>query len=229
MRIPKRWFALRKVCDKKLGARYALTALNCELTGDGNLTVVATDGRRMVIAKGKRDPAEGDGSTEVLLASAKTCYEASRMGGPSEVSVRLAGKHVGEPVGEANPPVHIVFSTLDTKSQIQREIRDPAIEGRFPKWQTIADECEKRRESDQGITVLMDPCLLAEALLAIAEASRLKGCAVKLHVHSSDMPLQITATYGDEEFVGIVMPMVQENSDRALDDAIAAKAKKERK
>ncbi len=203
MRIPKRILKIIK-CAATENFRYALNSMRLSREKGGNrVTAEVSDGKRMVLVqfddpeqksiKGLEDMEKRIDGFSVLLSarSISTMASLSRAKGASDFVV----------IGESgnNGKVHIAIPSEETTT-----ISVSPVDGEMPPCQEVIPKHKK----GESLRVGINPRLLAEMLIAMADASE-GGIGMWIEIGSKPTdPIKVeTSTKESRRVVGVLMPV----------------------
>jgi hypothetical protein len=215
MIIPRNVLALRAVADTN-STRYALGGICLEREERGPVAV-ATDGRRMLVARWTEEnappvgefPARAPVGAQVIVP-ADACSKIEKMGKATNGMVKkfpaLGNVIVDESKFDRGAPV----KTLAYDGEHVHEFAPTAIEGRFPLWRDVVDASE---EKGKTVKVSVNALYLAELLEAAHKASGggEENCAITLEIPADgESAIVLRKTDGPVEVTGLLMPLAKD-------------------
>ena len=206
MQVPMKVLtALAPLCDVE-SSRYALGSVRLEADGDEHSVAVVTDGRRLVAARWAN---EEQAASKTLLVPQKAIdlLERQAKAYPTKLQAKTAEV---EPDGEG-----MMRLTVEHKKFVGDEapvttcsVKTLMQEGRFPKWREIYGRIVT---AAPRVEVLVDPKLLIEVLLAVAQIIGDESVnRVYLSVAPGEgVPVSIHVTRNDVQVAAMLMPKME--------------------
>ncbi len=220
MLIPRNVLSALPVCTDPESMRYALGGIKLERNGGDEVNAIATDGRRLLVARWSDAEMRADSPADIAgvdarpmlrpgsafdaILPAKECQRLAKAVKPGK---RIANDHrvatvvAIEETPEGREARAAVTNTRDSAVQTIT-----AIEGVFPRWKDMLDFY---REPDEGSrTVKVNAKMLGELASALAQLTTdVENYEVELTVGGKDRPVALKLTGGEVEATGLLMPL----------------------
>jgi hypothetical protein len=200
MEVPKRILALHRMADID-SKRYALGGVKFVHLDDGSLAAIASDGKQLCAVTW---PGQEEKTSKPKRKKSKECLDVIV---PKAVLAEMTRSGFGQIVSiekaQASGTVKVTTKARDHSLEIDSQ----EIEGRFPKWEEVVAE---RKPADE-ICIFVDPRLLANALLVVAEiATSEEDESVEIRIpKDGSSAIQIVASSENIEVRAAVMPINQ--------------------
>lgn len=211
MFIPNRIFKIAKCAAREM-TRFAINCIRVEREADGRARATVTDGHRLLTIAWKDGEQKGMPWNGEMTP--KTGFAANL---PLSVATKI-GNAISEPIGkgvvidENKEGLSVLIANDNAKGKLDVYIDT----GAFPPWRDVVEKYTRYStqddKCDQAVVIGVNPRLLGETLLAMADAlgvtrdSAVKGCRLIVPV-VPNKPIQARMDIPDEaEAIAVVMP-----------------------